>query len=200
VTDLSGPEGVITRSVGSNRGEARPGPRPTLGRRLTAAASGGVWAAELINYDIHRYSPLGDLLMTIRRRPEWFSSTSEWTGGTPDSPPNSSIDGVFEDASGRVWVFARKARDRWQEAWPKDFPVGREVPYSQGPNDVALWQTVIEVLDTTTRHLIASRTIDGLVMHVLGSQKAAMYEEDENGVPSIRIVSFTVTGPGGRDN
>ena len=57
-----------------------------------------------------------------------------------------------------------------------------------------LYGTVIEVIDPAAGRVVARLQSPAYIFRVLGNNKAASYEQDREGFPTVKVVELTLTG------
>ncbi|MGH7462139.1 MAG: hypothetical protein ACREMA_14100, partial [Longimicrobiales bacterium] len=56
-----------------------------------------------------------------------------------------------------------------------------------------LFRTVIEVIDPVTHRVVVSGSRDAFIVGALPGRRVATYVEDENGVPKVEIIAFSIS-------
>jgi hypothetical protein len=190
LADFSGSTVVIRYSFGSERGELLPGSEERL--RLSLAAAAGVetfWSANSLHYTISEWGVDGGRRTTLIASPAWLANPTNTYGiGGRNTPPAPRIIGLNLESRDRLWVFGITADAEWQNAWIGKRLVIGEQSASTLPSLVDLYQTVIEVVDPTTRRLIARAATRRIVLNALPRSRAARYFESKDGVPAVEIV------------
>lgn len=160
------------------------------------AADGSVWISDYNNYRLVKYSPDGESLDSIRRRPDWFPGGEPLRLGGPDQRTTPHVIGNWVDPEGRLWVLASQPREDTREAWKDVASVSgaREVRVASLPAEYKLNRTIVEVIDVNARRVIARHTFDGYLMAVMSDQRVASFTETELGVPVLRIHRLTLRG------
>lgn len=182
-------EAALRASFGPDSGEVRPQDGPQLQQVLAPSPNGGFWSADVLRYRATLWSEAGDKLLTLERRPAWFSGMSRFWIGNPSTPPPPAISAIAEDESGALWVFVRLAAPTWREGWPKG--VGRDVAVSSLSFE-RMFQTTIEVIDRRAQRVVTRTTVPYWVIATLPSMRAAVYSVDRAGVPHIDIFALEI--------
>ncbi|MFW6089966.1 MAG: 6-bladed beta-propeller [Gemmatimonadota bacterium] len=153
---LYGPGGTELASFGDTVSGADPGTaylhRP---RVLARARSGGVWSAkQFFDPILRRWSRDGELVEEIPLSLSWYEPYETIENLNPDRRPWSTINGIWEDESGRVWIVGLSADDDWAEGLGE--PVGGE-----GRQRVHPVEDPDRVFDTFITAIDPLRTRDG---------------------------------------
>lgn len=153
-----------------------------LVRHLHVATDGRLLAVDPFNYKLFVYSPDGKLEQIVQRVGSWFhpiGPNEEPQAGFGVQPPTNSIAGLWEDAAGGIWLVGLTASPRWRPGTPE-----KVVDISGIHRN---YQTMIEVLDIEAGHLIASGSLDGMVVTALGEGAFASSRETDGGFPEITV-------------
>jgi hypothetical protein len=193
VLQLDSASAEISKSVGLNDGELLAGKAYRLLHKLAKSRTGDVWAVEMLDYRISRWTSHGALIEVLQRRPDWFSAPSNaQLGSGHDKPAEPVIQGIGEDAAGRLWISTTVATRDWIELW-KSFPRPQgtvEVRPDWGPPYHKLYETKIEVIDPIAKRLVASTTIPYAAVGTLPNNDIVTYAvDDSTGAPILRILS-----------
>ncbi len=148
-------EGTIVHSFGEELPQYRAD-IPHLTRRVVGLSSDDtIWAAAPGRYDLERWDPhSGTRIDRIEVQSSWFEESvrpmDDWT-----KKPVPTISGIWEDEAGLVWVLALDASsDDWR-------PAAKAREFAITPaNRAARWDSVIEVVDPTTKRVVASKRFD----------------------------------------
>ncbi|MCI0434385.1 MAG: hypothetical protein L0271_12215 [Gemmatimonadetes bacterium] len=160
---------------------ARRGPRLNRSRN-------GFWVAWRGEYRVERYSVDGDFEQVITRDVRWFAgSTTSSSYPRPGVPPAPRLEGIHEDAAGRLWTLTWIADPGWVDAG--HFRRARLV---EGTHLFVgqlehYYDTVIEVLDGESGRLIAQGRFDELITHFVDDGMVVVLEHDDSNRPNIGI-------------
>lgn len=182
---------AVVKSFGANGGELRPGQEIELQQKFTAPRHGRIWAADLVRYRVTQWTADGERLLMLERNPPWFKGVSAGGIGGRNNPPAPRINAIGEDDAGRLWVFALVANPSWREAWASSPTAGGEYSISRVAWE-HLYRTIIEVIDSDTRRMVARGSFDALILAALPGNRAAAYTVDQDGIPQVEILSIRV--------
>lgn len=174
-------------STGGSMGSAE------VGQVIAAASGGRMWSAYWKRYHITLWNGDGTASRAFERAPDWFSGKDPGGIGTPTTPPSPALSAMHEDAAGLLWVFVSIPAPTWKLGWPKVAPGQREVSTRAFGFD-KMYRTTVEVIDPKLNRVLARRTLDGYVSHVLPDGRAAIHQPDLNDIPRLNIVSLALTG------
>jgi hypothetical protein len=156
----------------------------------TTSGSGGFWTEELLAYRVRRWSRDGQLEIDLERRPEWFVPQAVLSAGDATHPPSPFPVGLSEQGE-LVWTFTNVADANWRKAWPPEAATQREVLGSR-IDYTQLFDTMVEVIDTKTRRVVARTRLPEYAISVLPGARLAVYREDADGFPLIEILQMSV--------
>ena len=116
-------------------------------RYLAASSSGGVWSAQLaFDYRIEKWSTTGELLQAIHLDQPWFPSYERAQNAAPEVPPQSTVQGIWEDPTGLLWIVGVTADPDYREGLgPSRRVEGHQVYEIIDPTLV--YDAVIDVID-----------------------------------------------------
>jgi hypothetical protein len=169
--------------------------------RLAAGRNNMLWSADIRQYRIVQWSMSGAPLRKFIRKPAWFKDTSTAMPRGNRTPPDPVMRAIAEDSTGLLWVAALSASPNWKDGWATRPPPG--TTGAKGMSDATpssirdllkLYMTNVEVLDPTTARLVASLSIPETLVSLLPGRRAAIYSEDPDGYPVLKIVEFTLAG------
>lgn len=183
---FEGPEVQFRASFGPGDGSARPA-FPGATSQLLAPASSGYWSADLLRYRISRWGP-GGLELAMESTPDWYPQSSRYSMGNPMTPPSPHARGIWEDGSGKVWLFASAVAPSWRAGWQNVSPGAREVP-GRAILVERMFRTAVDVIDPATGRLHTSTMLDAWVIAVFRNGDVALYEVDKEGYPRIAIAT-----------
>jgi hypothetical protein len=185
----------VLRSFGANDGKQlpHPGEHRKLRVFMTNWTNEGIWTAETVRYRLTEWSKAGVKRAQLERVPTWFATPSDLLIGGPNLPPSPRIAGLSSAGGTRLWVFTLTAAPRYSEAWSR-MRVNANGPLTEvslGDIDVQLlYRTRIEVIEPSSRSVIAVADWHEMAVSVLTGNRIATYTEDSSGNPVVKIVSF----------
>jgi hypothetical protein len=155
--------------------------------RMVFAASWGVVAVPHANeYRVELYSAVGDPVGSIVRRAEWFPTSDDYVVGRREQPPSSLIYDGWIDQQNRLWLLVARAAPTWQRAFastPRRVE-GHDVYRIERPD--LYYEEVVEVIDLTSRQLIASAPLPFVARYALGGGLVAAPDlEADDGVSLV---------------
>ena len=163
--------------------ERMMGPVFALDATQAWTPSGTAYALDLVSWS-------GDTLRHIARSVAWFPPHAGRKGFPWVVPPTPRITSIFVDARERIWLFIRRANRNWQ---PRT--IGRAS--TNGPLSIRglpsaaevsnLFEGVIDVLDSKTGQLLASREVEGSVIGLTSSGMICAIDESLDGRISLRL-------------
>ena len=164
-----------------------------LRRRVAVAADGNIWAARPTRYRIDKWSPDGDRITRIERDAPWFRPWEEIPGNPREVRPFPAIAGIRDWGDGLLMVVLRVADDEWRPMPPARMWNDHEL--TSDAQKEALFDTVIEVLDTRSGTVLARTRVDERVVGLVGRNEFASYaEHSEWGEPKYIVWSATMSG------
>jgi len=164
-----------------------------LTRLLAPAPDGTFWASHRYDYVLEQYSPLGEPLRAVRRRPGWFPRQSEIRPVSWDAGPEPMIRSIRVDERGLVWVVATIAGEDWRSGIPAGVPESQQ---PEAPLDYdELFDSIIEVIDPIEGTLVMSKSVGSYVIGFLDDQHIAVYKEDAVGIPIIEVFTVVHSAP-----
>ena len=90
-------------------------------RRLAEARGGGFWVAHRDRYSIEQWSSKAVQVKVLTRDVEWFPvGTVDQTMPPDEGKPGPRIEGMSEDARGRLWVVISVADAAWRATYRTD--------------------------------------------------------------------------------
>ena len=197
VLDMTARTAAFQASLTTEPGRSLlPGVSPLTQHVLAHSLDSGAWAAEIFNYRLSHWDSEADLVNIWRREAPWFDDPEEGFA-------RHRVQGIHQDDEGRVWVFVHSPREdaaaKVEAAIDRFYPGGRppsgrfEIPSRELPPPQELYDTIVEVLDTQSGRVVARQRFASLFLALLPDSRAAVYFEDEIGIPRVAIVSLTLT-------
>ena len=149
-------QGRVSRSFGASPPIQDWGNRHKDRRTLAPSGHGAVWAGQLTQYTLERWTVDGDRTHLFVGEVPWFEPHERFGRQADRSgPPGPGIYAVHEDACGLVWLAIRVPDENWMDAYePGRDRYGRESWVARDDNE--LYDTIIEVIDPTQGKVIAS--------------------------------------------
>lgn len=183
--------GSIVRSFGS---EHAVGPRSetwALRTALAETATGdGFWLLYQQKFIAERYDALGELQQRIVRIAPWFDATTPYSSGDPTTPPSPVVLDIQENSAGQLIVLTRVADSSWSHGFARSAPIFNEAPFDVQDYDRA-FDTIIEVIDPGTRHVIHTERIDRYFFGFLQGGYILRYSTTPESEPRLEIWSFS---------
>lgn len=128
---------------------------------LAPAAEGGTWLASIWDYEIARHDPPGQARTMVTRTVEWFPfAPPRIDEAELDARPPSTLRHLFEDDSGRLWVFVASPSPNWEPGIPL------EPRYEWA---LRSFESIVEVIDLVGGAVLARDRFPGLVGSVCGT-------------------------------
>lgn len=158
-------------------------------RRLAADSHGGLWAAHQAKaYILEHYDRAGRRTKQFKLAPAWFVPMDSFPPRPGDRTPLSMIHGLGLDARGHLWVMGSTADPEWQRGLGDPRP-GEGGSTTRRVVDLARYRDgVLEVRDTATGALIASRRFpDSPLLLPVAPGLVALATTDDDGWFSIVI-------------
>lgn len=161
----------------------------SLTRPMAAAADGGVWIVPRLRYEPSLWTR-GQKVLELQRGATWFPPqlTVQFTGGT--RRPTPWVSGLWHDGDEHLWVLVHVPDSRW-----KPLPEGTESLGEMARGSLIVmdreYDTIIEVINTRTGQLVATRRFDEVLVALLPGGYASHYREDADGEPFIDVWQLT---------
>jgi hypothetical protein len=146
--------GRILRSFGADTPQYRRDLARLTDRIVAPSHDGSIWAVPPGRYVIERWDVnSGQKLTHIDVQSTWFRESANPNQG-PEDRPDPIVVGLWESDDGLIWILLRDADSDWQPPTPLPGAAERafDIDYYSQQHD---W--VIEVVDTATGRIIASR-------------------------------------------
>jgi hypothetical protein len=138
------------------------------------------------HYELHEWASPDSLVRTVRRDVDWFPGGVWWTEGLyEEQPPGPHLIRIWEDEAGLLWVYSGVADADWT---PNEVKIPDPEWHRQN------FDVVIEVLDSSREHVVASRTIDYMLGEVCGSPLMYAVEWTETGNTRTRVIRPRLEG------
>lgn len=178
-----------TGAIGPSFGIGVPGYRVDaahlIRRFLTATHDNHVWTIPSQRYELELWAP-DRRLREAHRKVEWFPPVQGVSPPGLMQPPTPSVQGTWFDKDERLWVMLRVPDARWSPQ-----PGARSSHIGRSTKPVIYWDreydTIIELIDTRTGRLLASRRFDEAMSQLLPGGRVQRYVEDADGEPSVEI-------------
>ena len=178
----------ILRSFGSGDGRLRLGQQFDPTPLLTHSLDERVLSIDPLEYQLSQWDGQGALASRWLRTPAWFSSRSKNSIGGPAMPPPPTVAAIAMDAiTGFCWVFVSVPAKDWHRGWTGVLPGNREV-LTSSIDQLALFDTIVEVLDLRRAQVITRATLRGRTAGVLSGLRAVIQTSNEEGQTRTRVV------------
>lgn len=185
--------GVTVRSFGA-------GARVAPGRRvdtwwISNVVANRFWAVTGRAYQLEHWSIDGRLIARMQREVDWLTPRMTFSDGGRGAIPTAFLHDLRVDSRGRLWTLVGVPAVDWRKGLG---PVDRSRGFDTYPQrDFArLFDTMIEVIDPSTRRLIASTRVPGYVRFLLDDQHVAALREGRDGEPVIEVRRMSLVGDG----
>ena len=170
---LLDPDGKVIRELGGKDSVSGAVKSP---RWLARGSNGSTWTMPMqFRWRLEHWDSTGALIGAIERSPSWFQRYRQMLALTHTQAPQPTVQAFWIDSIGRLWVLGRTADPEWARGLGAvRAGVGGPAAPILDPDKV--YDTVIELRDTTTGSLIAQARFDvsypfmvepGVVMRVL---------------------------------
>lgn len=168
-----------------------PGKEPIMDpwRVLAPARDGGVWSGWVSQYQVDLWDAAsGNRRLSLNRDAPWFLPHDGEQ--LPNQPGNPRMQGITEDAEGRLWVQISVPPEGWSECWVKAPPSEHpEAPEYEVIPGCLSWGTRLEVLDPGAGRVIAAQILPpdlrGLRRLTPGGMAFSMVT-DEHGLAKVK--------------
>jgi hypothetical protein len=190
-------EGEHLASFGGTGAALQP-EQPWGASRALAARGDTIWGLHYNAYRVEAWTVHGEQVDAFDVASEWFPP---WTASPPGAPfpvrPAPATMGTWMDARGLLWVVALTAAEDWApyppEARERDFD-------ATFINEI--YGTRVEVLDPTTRTVLAQLRLEGRVRPTRVAEWLYVTELTDEGDLALRPLRLTLdiggnTGAGG---
>lgn len=186
-----GVERNVELSFGAVDETVRPDMTALQRRFITRASDDSVWAAYVHKYTIEEWSISGERRRVIARSADWFLPWFSENGFSPAQPPQPEVQEVFQDPDGLLWVICILSDPNW----PAGLTSGSAEGGGYGVSDwERLFDSYVEVIDTSTMELVASRRYDEYFLGFTNRGHIIGYREDAEGTPSIDLWTASIAG------
>ncbi len=168
--------------------------RTSLRRILSSSDEGGFWAAHRTRYQIDLWRVLNAgtprLVKVIKRSPDWFPPYDRATAISPGQAPQPFISGVASTDRHELWVASCVPSGNWERNLiVQETARGRTYSYK---NADTMFDTVVDLVDTTTGDLISSRRFRQYFKGFLSRDLIWSYSEDADGVGKIQVWRLSI--------
>lgn len=183
-------DGAVMRSFGTETPVQRPDGLINLRRKLARSHDGSFWAMHENAYRLERWSEEGALLQRLTRAPAWFAA---WEGSrasrtSPTEKPNSYPVGIRERQAGQLWVVVRVPDANWKPDQKSSRSSESAAVYYSSTQPQRAWDTMIELIDTTSGTVIARAKSSGALGAFVDDKHVLRYSADEDGRMFAEIV------------
>ncbi|MGH7460670.1 MAG: hypothetical protein ACRERX_20055 [Pseudomonas sp.] len=177
--------GAVIMSFGADPATVvLPGESDSRLRSIAIGNGNSIWSAPVNRYEIERWTPNGLQRQTVRRIVDWFQPWKTRRAGRPDEVrPSPRLLGVTEDPSGRLWTLVQTAAGDWKQTGqpPADARMESNRPVLSHDARQRYFETVIEVIDSSTGRLLASRRLPGIIAGFYQGNLITRVNEDADG-------------------
>jgi hypothetical protein len=149
---------------------------------------GKPWAFSIDVYD-EKLNKTLTLVRNVPNRVDIETLRDLPSDGVFDIAAAPRLRAVWEDDSGRLWLYYTSPSPRWKAAAPQV----KGAPMSPSLVSRPRLQTVLEVIDLKTNRTLARRVEEGSPGLSLGGGYVARYFEKEDGEPAITITKYNLT-------
>ena len=127
--------------------------------RLGHSSRGRLWVVPRNKYEVELWDTAGAVLRRYRGDRAWFGERSTSVSFTRE-PPNTSLDAVWEDSDGLLWLLFSTAAADWKAG-----------EIRRGRSSVNVWadkfyDSRVEVVDPRTGELIAAQSFGNMLVAV----------------------------------
>lgn len=179
--------GRTTRSFGVEAPQYRSDNVYGLTRAIAAAPDRGVWTVPRLRYEPSLWA-FDRRVLEVQRDARWFPSLVSLQSPGGARRPNPWISGVWHDGGEQLWVLVHVPDSKWKPSANADAPRGERGPPIVWDRE---YDTIIEVINTRTGQLLATRRFDELLRTLLPGGFVSHYREDDDGEPFLDIWQFT---------
>lgn len=161
-------------------------------RSLSATPRASFWVAGRTRYRLTEYTLTGDRIRSLERKPTWFPPHAAGDARLdPGRPKQPRLLSVHEDDHGRLWTVTRIAAADWAKVLTRKSRTvsPMEQPYEFESLD-ALYDTIVEVIDSRSGALLASRRFDTALGHFIGGNRVISFDENANGDALVKVWSL----------
>jgi hypothetical protein len=174
--------------------------------KLAPGRNNTYWSADLRQYRLIHWSGAHSVIATYVRTPGWLLDTIVVVAPGRARRPAPLMQAIAEDSVGLLWVATHVVNPALPPAPQRGAavpppPPGRGGRASQtireGPSPLdplEQYLTRVEVIDPRAGRVVTRTDFRGLLVSLLPGRRAAIYFEDTNGFPELRIVRFALSG------
>lgn len=159
--------------------------------RLGHSSRGRLWVVPRNKYEVELWDTAGAVLRRYRGDRAWFGERSTSVSFTRE-PPNTSLDAVWEDSDGLLWLLFSTAAADWKAG-----------EIQRGRSSVNVWadkfyDSRVEVVDPRTGELIAAQSFGNMLVAVAMTTPGlvAFEQETESGWVAVRVGELALKRPG----
>jgi hypothetical protein len=157
---------------------------------MLAADDRGFWSFPVAGgVELTRWDSLGSKVGTVPLTSDWMTTAR---GGpvTPESPPVSQIRGIWASEEGHLWILASIADPEWADGLGESKVGEGGISTFEIDDRDAVFDSVIEVVDSETGMVLATRRFDEEYRLVPFSGAVARLIESSDG---LRLELFRVS-------
>ncbi len=167
--------------------------------QLFPDSEGGFWAAKVsYRFELDHYSSDGVLLKRLSPSSKWFMPWKRDNEREQDpfrQKPRSRITGLWVDTQGRLWIVGIAADAKWHATSPALVGSSSEKDYKMPTSAdwLTLYDTMIEVIDSSSGTVLASRQYDGVLGGTMPNGRLWEFVERPSGGLGIRVIRASVS-------
>ncbi|MFN2317253.1 MAG: hypothetical protein ABR551_06740 [Gemmatimonadales bacterium] len=162
-----------------------------VNRAIASDGSGRVWAIPRLRYEPTLWSTSGKMV-ELHRRAAWFPAQVAVQSPGRERAPTPWVTNAWHDGVEHLWILLHVPDANWRPPRPGSIPSGERI----APIDLDReYDTILEVINTTTGQLLVTQRYDALVKNLLPGGYAVHYREDARGEPFLDIWQFRLVTP-----
>jgi hypothetical protein len=125
-------------------------------RWIARGRDGSFWTMPTqFRWQLEHWDSVGHRIATFNDPPPWFAGYETPTSASATVAPQPLVNGLWVDPAGRIWILGQVADPHWATGLGHD---GAQHATIQDADKT--YDTVIEVIDPTTGHAVASTRVD----------------------------------------
>jgi hypothetical protein len=148
-----------------------------------------VWAGYLNQYVIELFDRSGRRINRIVRNASWFRPWSEPPPPAPNNSPPPQLIAIQRSGANLLSALILVPGTNWRTSLTeRPAPPGSRGPPAYSISRVdRYYSTTLEVFDSRTGVLLASRAFPELIFGYVAADRVVSYHEDDLGMPSLGI-------------
>jgi hypothetical protein len=166
-------------------------------RLLLVRRSGEIVVGEPHTFSLQVYGAELSNVRTVRRTAAWTPTGSipaQVSDGVFDIPATPSLRGLWEDASGRIWLYMTIPAATWKPEPPPDPGVELSEEEYLRLADRSRLESIVEVIDLDDRKVIARQRFDGPLGLPFGEGYFAWTKFDGANEPRVVVTRLNLHG------